>query len=195
MSHSRINVAHVLVLLVLSFAAVVDMVQAMVPPLASQSAASSVPTNSVLFEENSDLNSGKVMLPKKPVHTSIGEYPQCEWIPVTVCQGLGYNMTAMPNLIGHTNLLDAEIMVNAQKINFYTTAFFSIPLPRRCRLMLIPHCSVCVISWPDTSHTFLGHLSSLRRDDLQRLRIKRRIVCDLRLSRLVCFESGSGYKI
>lgn len=61
--------------------------------------------------------------------------------------------------------------------------------------LLIPHCSVCIVSWPDTSHTFLGHLSSLRRDDLQRLRIKRRIVCDLRLSRLVCFESGSGYKI
>lgn len=36
---------------------------------------------------------------------------QCERISVPACQGLGYNMTAMPNLAGHTNQLDAEIRI------------------------------------------------------------------------------------
>lgn len=36
---------------------------------------------------------------------------QCQRISVPACQGLGYNMTAMPNLAGHTNQLDAEIRV------------------------------------------------------------------------------------
>lgn len=37
---------------------------------------------------------------------------QCERITVPACQGLGYNMTAMPNLAGHTSQSDAENMVN-----------------------------------------------------------------------------------
>lgn len=53
---------------------------------------------------------------KSPHHPHLSqhgrEYPQCERITATVCQGLGYNMTAMPNLIGHQNLIEAEIMVN-----------------------------------------------------------------------------------
>lgn len=36
---------------------------------------------------------------------------QCERITVPACQGLGYNMTAMPNLAGHTSQADAENMV------------------------------------------------------------------------------------
>ncbi|XP_055842889.1 frizzled-3 [Episyrphus balteatus] len=43
------------------------------------------------------------------VHTSQGL--QCQRISVPACQGLGYNMTAMPNLAGHTNQLDAEIRI------------------------------------------------------------------------------------
>lgn len=100
MSHSRINVAHVLLLLIC--AVVLPVVQGMVPPLVRLNA-------SEINNNGADL-SAKIQV-KRPLLT-IGEYPQCEWIPVTVCQGLGYNMTAMPNLIGHTNLLDAEIMVN-----------------------------------------------------------------------------------
>lgn len=38
---------------------------------------------------------------------------QCERITVPACQGLGYNMTAMPNLAGHTSQTDAENMVSA----------------------------------------------------------------------------------
>lgn len=37
---------------------------------------------------------------------------QCERITVPACQGLGYNMTAMPNLAGHTSQSDAENMVS-----------------------------------------------------------------------------------
>lgn len=37
---------------------------------------------------------------------------QCERILAPTCQGLGYNMTALPNLAGHTNQKDAENMVN-----------------------------------------------------------------------------------
>uniref|UniRef100_A0A1B0ANH3 FZ domain-containing protein n=1 Tax=Glossina palpalis gambiensis TaxID=67801 RepID=A0A1B0ANH3_9MUSC len=36
---------------------------------------------------------------------------QCQRITVSACQGLGYNMTAMPNLAGHTNQLEAELRV------------------------------------------------------------------------------------
>lgn len=43
---------------------------------------------------------------------------QCERITVPACQGLGYNMTAMPNLAGHTSQIDAENMVNRK---FYCT--------------------------------------------------------------------------
>ncbi|XP_067638026.1 frizzled-3 [Eurosta solidaginis] len=34
---------------------------------------------------------------------------QCQRITVPACQGLGYNMTAMPNSAGHTNQLEAEL--------------------------------------------------------------------------------------
>ncbi|TDG38975.1 hypothetical protein AWZ03_014603, partial [Drosophila navojoa] len=34
---------------------------------------------------------------------------QCKRIAVSACQGLGYNMTALPNLAGHTNQLEAEL--------------------------------------------------------------------------------------
>jgi len=37
---------------------------------------------------------------------------QCQRITVPACQGLGYNMTAMPNLAGHTNQLEAELRVS-----------------------------------------------------------------------------------
>lgn len=36
---------------------------------------------------------------------------QCQRITASTCQGLGYNMTSMPNLAGHTNQLDAEMRV------------------------------------------------------------------------------------
>lgn len=36
---------------------------------------------------------------------------QCQPITVTACQGLGYNMTALPNLAGHNNQLEAELRV------------------------------------------------------------------------------------
>lgn len=42
---------------------------------------------------------------------------QCERITVPACQGLGYNMTAMPNLAGHTSQADAENMVNSTDYN------------------------------------------------------------------------------
>lgn len=37
---------------------------------------------------------------------------QCQPIAVSACQGLGYNMTALPNLAGHTNQLEAELQVS-----------------------------------------------------------------------------------
>lgn len=37
---------------------------------------------------------------------------QCQRIAVSACQGLGYNMTALPNLAGHTNQLEAELQVS-----------------------------------------------------------------------------------
>lgn len=39
---------------------------------------------------------------------------QCERISVPACQGLGYNMTAMPNLVGHNSQADAEMVVSIQ---------------------------------------------------------------------------------
>ncbi|XP_060663605.1 frizzled-3 [Drosophila nasuta] len=36
---------------------------------------------------------------------------QCQRIAVSACQGLGYNMTALPNLAGHTNQLEAELQI------------------------------------------------------------------------------------
>lgn len=108
MARSKINVVHVLLLILISYSTA--QVHSMVPSLVRPQEV----TNSVLFDANSADLSAK-MLQKQ----TAPEYPQCEWIPVTVCQGLGYNMTAMPNLIGHTNLMDAEIMVNA------TVHFFS----------------------------------------------------------------------
>lgn len=36
---------------------------------------------------------------------------QCERITLSACQGLGYNMTAMPNLAGHLSQTDAELAV------------------------------------------------------------------------------------
>lgn len=39
---------------------------------------------------------------------------QCQRITVPACQGLGYNMTAMPNLAGHSNQLEAELRVGNQ---------------------------------------------------------------------------------
>ncbi|XP_020806210.1 frizzled-3 [Drosophila serrata] len=36
---------------------------------------------------------------------------QCQRISVSACQGLGYNMTALPNLAGHTNQLEAELQI------------------------------------------------------------------------------------
>lgn len=40
---------------------------------------------------------------------------QCQRITVPACQGLGYNMTAMPNLAGHTNQLEAELRVGTKQ--------------------------------------------------------------------------------
>lgn len=37
---------------------------------------------------------------------------KCERIIAPACQGLGYNMTAMPNLAGHNNQIDADLMVS-----------------------------------------------------------------------------------
>ncbi|EDV95276.1 GH17662 [Drosophila grimshawi] len=36
---------------------------------------------------------------------------QCQRIAVSACQGLGYNMTALPNLAGHTIQLEAELQI------------------------------------------------------------------------------------
>lgn len=36
---------------------------------------------------------------------------QCERITLAACQGLGYNMTAMPNLAGHASQAEAEVAV------------------------------------------------------------------------------------
>lgn len=42
---------------------------------------------------------------------------QCQRIAVSACQGLGYNMTALPNLAGHTNQLEAELQVRQSTCN------------------------------------------------------------------------------
>lgn len=44
---------------------------------------------------------------------------RCQVITVTACQGLGYNMTALPNLAGHTNQLEAELRVGTFKIKTF----------------------------------------------------------------------------
>uniref|UniRef100_A0A1I8M8X4 Frizzled-3 n=2 Tax=Musca domestica TaxID=7370 RepID=A0A1I8M8X4_MUSDO len=36
---------------------------------------------------------------------------QCERIAVSACHGVGYNMTAFPNLAGHTNQMEAELRI------------------------------------------------------------------------------------
>uniref|UniRef100_A0A1I8PMV6 Frizzled-3 n=1 Tax=Stomoxys calcitrans TaxID=35570 RepID=A0A1I8PMV6_STOCA len=36
---------------------------------------------------------------------------QCQRITVSACHGVGYNMTAFPNLAGHTNQLEAELRI------------------------------------------------------------------------------------
>lgn len=41
-----------------------------------------------------------------------GDAPQCERITAAACQGLGYNMTSMPNLAGHKTQAEAELMVS-----------------------------------------------------------------------------------
>lgn len=38
--------------------------------------------------------------------------PQCERITAAACQGLGYNMTSMPNLAGHKTQMEAELRVS-----------------------------------------------------------------------------------
>lgn len=43
---------------------------------------------------------------------------QCKRIAVSACQGLGYNMTALPNLAGHTNQLEAELQVRIRATPF-----------------------------------------------------------------------------
>ena len=51
-----------------------------------------------------------ILIPLCYVRLTIGI--QCQRITVPACQGLGYNMTAMPNLAGHNNQIDAENMVS-----------------------------------------------------------------------------------
>ncbi|KAI9582352.1 hypothetical protein GQX74_015475 [Glossina fuscipes] len=48
---------------------------------------------------------------------------QCQRITVSACQGLGYNMTAMPNLAGHTNQLEAELRVSLQISGHFRKVF------------------------------------------------------------------------
>lgn len=101
---SRLDMSHQRIILVTTILHVLLLI-----PCTTSMVAPTPPTTSIIMRPNVT-NS---LYEESAKHGSrIGmEYPQCEWIPVT-CQGLGYNMTAMPNLIGHTNLLDAEIMVN-----------------------------------------------------------------------------------
>lgn len=42
------------------------------------------------------------------VRTIWGAHGACEPIRIEMCRGLGYNVTAMPNLIGHEVQGDAE---------------------------------------------------------------------------------------
>lgn len=37
---------------------------------------------------------------------------KCERITMSYCQGLGYNLTMMPNLAGHADIKDANLMVS-----------------------------------------------------------------------------------
>lgn len=150
MHNLRINVLLLPLLSLLSISSCLVSVQAMVPPVSPSAAVrpNVAAINSVVLFDESGADAAAINN-KKAVH-AVREYPQCEWIPVTVCQGLGYNMTAMPNLIGHTNLLDAEIMVNALKINL---TFF------HCRFKMgsihPTSCIVCVqaMKWIFNSET------------------------------------------
>lgn len=101
MEISRCNMSHLRIIMVtISLLLLIPCTKSMVAQQPAPSIMRPMNVTNSVFEESAKHGS------------RIGvEYPQCEWIPVT-CQGLGYNMTAMPNLIGHTNLLDAEIMVN-----------------------------------------------------------------------------------
>lgn len=44
---------------------------------------------------------------------------QCERISVPACQGLGYNMTTMPNLVGHNSQADAEMVVSYNEKTYF----------------------------------------------------------------------------
>lgn len=43
---------------------------------------------------------------------------KCERIRLSQCQDLGYNFTAMPNLIGHRDQKEAEEAVSFFKVNY-----------------------------------------------------------------------------
>lgn len=47
-----------------------------------------------------------------------GDSPQCERITAAACQGLGYNMTSMPNLAGHKTQMEAELRVSRECFPF-----------------------------------------------------------------------------
>lgn len=48
---------------------------------------------------------------------------KCERIRLPLCQDLGYNWTAMPNLVGHRNQKEAEEAVSSK---FFSSSIYSI---------------------------------------------------------------------
>ncbi len=49
---------------------------------------------------------------------------KCKRITTSTCQGLGYNLTMIPNLAGHNDINDANLMVIIVKMINYIVAFF-----------------------------------------------------------------------
>lgn len=60
---------------------------------------------------------------------------QCQRIAVSACQGLGYNMTALPNLAGHTNQLEAELQVRQSTCNSLSPSLPFLFLVSYCELI------------------------------------------------------------
>lgn len=72
-----------------------------VPPSRLMSSYSQGSASQPLFDENEFANTDHV---KPPAH-------QCEDIRIDVCRGIGYNVTSMPNFVGHELQSDAEVQL------------------------------------------------------------------------------------
>lgn len=75
------------------------------------STASFVPPESHRFDFHLGEDSGELMLPIATDIKPTGH--ECEPIRIDVCRGIGYNVTSMPNFVGHELQADAELQLQS----------------------------------------------------------------------------------